>query len=270
MKVIKETTIAGNIIHRTIKVPSGKHGGKRKARKTYTSEAVKKNNFRLAVWRLWMLLCNNFTQKDAHFTLTHAGKEPSKKEAASSRRKFIGKLRKEFRKNGQELKYIMVTEMENHRIHHHVVINTQDITLIQRIWTSGHVHATPLYEEGDYHDLAEYLVKETEKTFRLEDSQHKHRYTRSRNLIMPVTKREEVGAKALSEEPHAVKGYYIPKERINRFEHPVTGLTHLEYIEVAIKEPKKYKRWPRGKEVIVKEWFKANKNTGIQEEWKND
>ena len=66
---------------------------------------------------------------------------------------------------------------------------------------------------------------------------------------MPIIKREPVNAYLLFEDPQPIKGYYIDKDSIRRYEHPVTGIEYLEYTEIAIDEPRKYKVWPRGKRV---------------------
>ena len=42
-----------------------------------------------------------------------------------------------------------------------------------------------LYDSGEYSQLADYLIKETERTFRDEDSAVKQRYSCSRNLTKP-------------------------------------------------------------------------------------
>ena len=263
MRVVRETTIAGKIIHRKILIPSGNHKQKRRGRLNVTKESVKRNNMRLAIWRLWMLLAKNFDSTGSHVTLTYSGAEPTKEQAAADRKKMIAKLRKEFRKKGKELKYVVVTEYKNKRIHHHIVINSQDVGLITKLWGKGIVRITALKKEGDYYKLAEYLIKETEKTFRDPDSQHKQRYSRSRNLIMPQTKRDETSLKEMMEDPTPISGYYIPKDRVRRYEHPVTGIDHLEYIEVALEKPRNYKVWPRGKVVTPREHYKI---TDIEEQ----
>ena len=117
MRVVRETTIAGKIIHRKILIPSGNHKQKRRGRLNVTKESVKRNNMRLAIWRLWMLLANNFDSSGSHVTLTYAGEEPKKEQAAADRKKMIAKLRKEFRKQGKELKYVVVTEFENKMVY---------------------------------------------------------------------------------------------------------------------------------------------------------
>lgn len=266
MKAVRKTTVAGKLIHRNVVIPSGNHKRGRKARHTITKEAVQKNNDLQAVWRLWMLLANNFDASGSHVTLTYAGDAPDKDQAAKDRANFIRRMSRTFAKAEKELKYIVVTEYENKRIHHHMVVNSQDVEMVTQLWGRGSVHFTALREEGDFHDLAEYLIKETTKTFRDPDSQHKHRYARSKNLAMPVTKRQEVSLSTLDEEPEPIKGYYIPKDRVRRYEHPVTGLEHLEYVEVALGAPRAFKVWPRGEIVDPREYYRANV-IEEQEEW---
>ncbi len=267
MKVLRDMTIAGKTILVSVRVPSGRHRGKRKNKYSVTKEAVQKNNMRVAAKNLTVLLNANFDENCAHITLTYKGEEPTNEEAKNDRKNFLRKLRRHLGKIGKELKYIAVTEYENKRIHHHVVVNTQDIAMLNKIWGKGFVYSTMLDDSGNYRKLAEYLIKETEKTFRLQDSVHKHRYTPSRNLYYPTVKREEVSVRELSKDPQPLKGYYIPRDEVRRFEHPVTGLEHLEYIMVALDRPKKYKTWPKGKVVKDKEYFKVNKIEEQERMW---
>ena len=88
-------------------------------------------------------------------------------------------MRDEYKKHGLELKYIQATEYLNKAIHHHIIINNVNdgketsLQYVNRIWgsiTKGHPKYVPLYDEGEYRKLADYFVKETDKTFRNEDS----------------------------------------------------------------------------------------------------
>lgn len=258
MKVIRDTAVAGKTMYVSIKVPSGKHGGRRKPKANLTSEAVQKNNDRLAARDLTLLINANFDEHDGHFTLTYKGDEPTEEQAARDRKNFIAKMRRKMAKLGKELKYIVVTEYLNHRIHHHIIMNTQDVPMVSKAWDKGYVRMTALDDTGNYKQLGEYLIKETTKTFRDPDSVHKRRYTASRNLARPVIKREIVNAAALSEDPKPIPGYYVPKDLVRRYEHPITGIEHLEYYMIAIDEPRKYKVWPRGTAVPGREHFRAD------------
>ena len=258
MKVVKEVWVAGRTIGVAIKLSTGDHTKKRAPKKNITSEKVRRNNNRLSARNLTMLINANFGKDDAHYTLTHE-LEVTQKQAAKERTNFLRRLSARFKKAGKELKYIAVTEYKNKRIHHHILINSSDLELIEEVWGKGHVHCTKLDDSGDYQELAEYLIKETQKTFREKDSVHKSRYSASRNLVKPVIKREEdVDIRELFKDPKPIEGYYIPAGRIRRYTHPVTGLEYLEYTMVAIDKPRRYKVWPRGKVVKGSEYYKIN------------
>ena len=254
---VRERWIAGKVIGTTIKLPSGNHTKKRAPRKNITAEKVRKNNDRLAVRNLTMLIDANFGKGDAHFTLTHK-KNVNQKQAARERSNFLKRLSARFKKAGRELKYIAVTEYKNKRIHHHIVINSSDLELIKEVWGKGFVYCSLLDDTGDYQELAEYLVKETQKTFREPDSVHKNRYSPSRNLIKPVIKRQYVDIAELFKDPEPIPGYYIPRDKVRRYEHPVTGVEHLEYVMIAIDKPRAYKVWPKGEIVKGREYYKIN------------
>lgn len=257
MKVFEETIVAGKTILRSIKISSGHHSDKRAPKRNVTPEAVRKNNDRLAVKNLTADLNANFGEGDLHVTLTY-DHVPELAQAKKDREKILRDLRRELKKQGVVLKYIAVTEYKNKRPHHHLVLNTSDLDLINRLWGKGWAHSTPLDDSGNYYKLAEYLIKETTKTFREEGSLHKRRYSCSRNIIHPAAKRQEVDLKKLEADPVPISGYYIPKDCERRFEHPVTGLEHLEYIEVALDKPRRFKVWPKGKLVSTREYYKAD------------
>lgn len=254
-KVKKEVCVAGKTIEVIVKVPSGRHTAGRKAKTNITREAVQKNNDRLAVIKLRRTLNANFQKGDLHIVLTYR-EAPETERAKKDRANFIKKLQRHCKKSGKELKYIAVTEYKHTRIHHHMVINMSDIEFLSDAWTHGLIKATPLDSSGQYGKLAEYLLKETQKTFREDGCPNKRRYSSSTNLIKPVVKSEYVNIEQLFDDPKAISGYYLTEENIRRYEHPVTHLEHLEYIMIALGEPRKYKVWPRGKVTSDKEYFK--------------
>jgi len=254
MKVFKDVCQAGKTIDVTIKVASGCHGGKRKPKMNITSEKVQRNNDRLAVKELTRKLNANFVTGDLHVVLTYEI-APEKLQAKKDRETFIRKLRKEMTGQGKELKYIAVTEYEHTRVHHHLVLSAVDIDTLSRVWDKGYVRTTVLDESGQYSKLAEYLIKETQKTFREEGSVYKRRYSCSGNLIKPQVTRVEVDPSELFEDPQPEEGYYIDYER--RYEHPVTGLEHLEYMMVTDGEPKDLS-WLAGKTISGREYFRIN------------
>ena len=75
--------------------------------------------------------------------------------------------------------------------------------------------AGTLYEDAEYAQLADYLIKETDKTFRDSDSPVKQRYSCSRNLVRPkVTRKDVKTTKGWEKDPKPWKGYYIKKDSL--------------------------------------------------------
>lgn len=257
MKVKKYICIAGKSIITEIRVTSGDHKGKRGPRRTITPEMVQKNNDRLAVLNLTKLLNANFGEGDLHIVLTYI-EAPDLETAKKDRKLFIERLKYRMKKEGKELKAICVTEYEQKRPHHHIVVNTSDIDMITACWQKGYVRGTKLDKTGNYKKLAEYLIKETTKTFREPNAVHKKRYTRIGKLVNPVTTEHEASYEELIDEPKPIKGYYIPEDYKRRFQHPITGLEHQEYIQIAIDKPRRFKKWPKGKIVSTRERFKPD------------
>ncbi len=273
-KIVRETCVAGAVIDQTIK-GSYKHYGRRKPNTNPTPEAVMKNNMRIAVKNLARKINANFYPGDYHLTLTYKGDEPTRQVAERELRNFLNRMKREFRKQEKELRYISVTEYKNHRIHHHVVMNYIDLPIIQRQWKRGMVRFTPFDTERDYTKLADYLIKETDKTFRDPANAVKQRYSCSRNLVTPIVKREWVSVKQLKDDPKPIKGYEIIEESIRRYEHPYTQLEHLEFRMIATDSVPRIRTWRKGKVATKGETYKRAmaikdqeaENTNDRSEW---
>ena len=253
MKTFKTAVVAGRTIWISVNLPSGVHSRSRGMKRNVTREQVRENNDRLAVRNLTFILNNNFDETCGHFTLTYKD-VPDPEQAARDRENFMRRMRRAI----PDLKSVAVTEYKNHRIHHHIVLSTTDVDLVSRTWKKGFVESTVLDKSGDYTNLAEYLVKETNKTFRDPDGIHKHRWSASRNLKKPDMKRAEVSARELEDDPKPISGYYIPEDRVRRYIHPVTGIEYLEYMMVALDKPRRYTVWPRGKIVSGREYYSVD------------
>ncbi len=193
-----------------------KRGEKRERRKLSTEEK-QKENFKTAVRKLHMILNLNFCGEDYWFTLTYPrDSRPGKEQAKKNLKKFIGQLRSEYKKLGKILKWIAVTEWNNKSIHHHMVISGIDETvkIVRKYWKFGRPQFKLLDENGDYEGLAEYIVKETKDTFRLEDTVNKQMYSCSRNLKRPVPERKRILKQSIDKEPYVFKGYYLVKDSV--------------------------------------------------------
>lgn len=256
-RVIRETCIAGAVIDRCIKA-SFPRGGKRKKKEKTTSDAVKKNNDMLALKNLTRLINLNFYPGDLHTTLTYA-EELSPEEANSELEKWIKRMRREYKKLDKEFYYIAVTEFKNKRIHHHVVMNYIDFQVINRQWKMGRIRCTPLDKTRNYRVLAEYLIKETQKTFREPENATKRRWKPSRNLKRPVVKREWVSISQLFQnldDIKPLKGYEIDRDTLRKYTNPVTKLDHLEYQMVSNEAVPRLSVWRKGKKVNRNETYR--------------
>lgn len=217
----------------------GVKGEKRSPKEKPTELSVQLANERAAEKRLLRLLINNFDTGDHHMTLTYRPKErPDPEGARKILGQFLRKMRKAYVKMGMELKYIAVTEWTGKAIHHHVVINDCPgfSRLTAQLWPHGGARSTALYPNHDYKQLAEYLIKETSKTFRSEGSPWGQRYTCSRNLKKPEETTEVIKAKEWRTVPSvpkslAAQGYVLQKESV--FEGTdIFGYPYLEYTMV--------------------------------------
>lgn len=254
-KVIRETWIAGAVISVMIKSSIAGSTRRRQPHHTPTNAAVMRNNDRIAVRKLAALINANFYPGDYHVTLTYAGDAPDPERAKKDLMNFLRRMKREFAKLGKEFYWIVVTEYKNKRIHHHIVMSYIDFHTIEKQWTKGHIFTSTLDRSRNYTKLAEYFVKETQKTFREAENATKRRWSASRNIKRPVVKRELVEARRLFEDPKPLKGYELCRDSIRRYEHPITGMEHLEYQMVSTDPVPRLTTWRKGKIVNRQETY---------------
>lgn len=177
---------------------------KRGKKSKETSERKKELNARRRKEHVCRILCANFNEGDSHVILTYKEVPEDEKKEIS---KFLRVLRREAKKTGTELKYIYVTEKgKRGRVHHHIVMNITDASMIRHAWNAGTVKISPLYPDRDYEKLAEYLLKAQEEG--------KKRYHGSKNLEIPRPEIEIIKAGTWKKEPVPEKGYWIKKDTI--------------------------------------------------------
>lgn len=206
-----------------------------------TPEEIRQANMKQAARKLARKINANFRPGDLHMILTYKkDNRPDARAAKKQIKAFLDKMRSQYKRRGFVFKYILVTEHENKAIHHHLIINDINdgedttMTLSRKLWkTLGRIKTVPLYEEGEYQGLADYLIKETEKTFRKKDASFKQRYSCSRNLIDPPPKHRMVKAKYWLPDPRPRPGYYIPPQYVyNGFDK--LGYPYQRYVMVKI------------------------------------
>lgn len=263
----KEVIVAGSLISCRIydsrkRVP----GEKRQKKSKPTKKAVMEINRRNAERELMLKLHHNFGPGDLHVVLTYAGEEPTMEQAKKEVENFLKRLRRYFRKKDMTLKWIMVTEYKNKRIHHHMILSQMDTYDLEKLWTAGKARPTHLEGSGDYRKLAAYLIKETEKTFRQPDAYAKQRYSCSRTVVNPPKKTDErISPSQIEKDPEPVDGYYIDPDSIYRGINPVTGIPYLEYIMISLNPVPRLRIWPRGKKGRYKERYYQTKD--LEEEY---
>lgn len=261
---IKKTWKAGKTIE-VKKTYSARFGRKiqRSADIGHMGDAQKKVNKKRAVDELRRILNANFQSGDWHAIFTYPQtKEPTVEEAKRDREKLLRRARAAYKAAGVEMKTVKVTEYENHRIHHHIVMTDLGNSMreIKAIWRTiiAETYYTqeerdrgePLHlvfpwseldDSGQYGKLAEYLIKETEKTH-AEEGAKRHRYSCSRNIIRPQPTVEIIYAREWREEPPARRGYYIDREISYNGYSDVTGMEVQETVYVLLDKKQKKRR----------------------------
>lgn len=246
MKYIRQTIIAGATAIRSIYSSTGMRtpGLQRKAHQNLTPEKVQAVNLRNAIKKLAAILNHNFCDGDFHVTLTYRD-EPDPQTAKEILKRFKANMRDRMKRRDLPWKWVVVTEYENQRIHHHIVCNREALTVILNCWKEGHVHHVQLDTNGNYYDLAEYLCKETEKTFRDPDAVARQRYDRSRNLIVPQPRNERITKREYEEEirdPSGIEGYRILEDTVSRYENELTREECLQCVMLAAAPVKRYRK----------------------------
>lgn len=206
----------------------GAPGEKRNKKQERTPEDIRKQNERNRWKKLQRIIMANFKAGDWHLILKYKkGEAPDTyEEGLKHRQKFIGQMRKAYKKAGIPFKWIAVTERgkKGKVLHHHLVIEDirrdgiRTTDLIKEMWTYGTKFFVELYEDGEYEKLAEYIVKAEGK-----EECCWCTYSRSRNLSVPRPKKETIHRRSWRNPPVAPKGWYVVKDSVWNGTNPVTG-----------------------------------------------
>ena len=254
---IRKTWKAGKTVEvkKTFSARYGKSGSRGETIR-HTSDAQEAVNRRNAIGELRRTLNANFSPGDWHAMLTYPQAiPPTPEQAKRDMNLFLRKLRAHYRKQGRELKYVQATEYKRKRIHHHIVLPSLvcGIAPVKGIWKDllaetyytpeERERGEPLYirfrvsildDSGQYGKLAEYLIKETDKSRNDPDAICKRRYRQSRNLIHPKPMVEIIDAKRWREEAAQRKGYYIDKKASVDYISEDTGIPVQETVYVKV------------------------------------
>ena len=220
---------------------SGRYGApgmKREPKKKATPEEVERHNHWKRCRDLRRIIELNFEGGDWHVTLTcEKDKRPTKEEAPKVIRKFLAKLRQEYKKQGWELKYVISCEIgDRGAVHWHMVCNnehnemTDSAKLIRENWPRGRPYFSNMDATGEYERLAKYMVKQASKRIERGETVEKMSYSRSRNLKKPVERRERIRANAWRKDPKIPEGWELVEDSLVNGISEVTGLPWQQYV----------------------------------------
>lgn len=157
----------------------------RSGRYRATSEVQAKLNENNSVKRLERLLHCNFTTEDYALHLTYADDKlpPDAQTAQKDVQNFLRRVRRWYKAQGKELKYICVTEKgkRSQRVHHHLILSGGvDRSELESFWHLGYANTKRLqFTKNGVAGLANYITKQP-LLFK--------RWSASRNLKKPIVK----------------------------------------------------------------------------------
>lgn len=212
----------------------GAPGRKRTKKQKRTPEDIARQNHTNRVNKVKRLIITNFKEGDWHLTLNYKKRERPEniEEAKDYLKKFLNTVRKELKKEGMTFRYIGVTEIgkKGQALHHHLIIenikteDTDIVELVKRSWTHGNTFWSAMYEDGEFEQLASYIVKKEAKVGSWSS------YTRSRrNLKEPKRESEIKRRRCWPESPWVKKGYELIKGSLYDGLNPVTGYPYRHY-----------------------------------------
>lgn len=157
-----------------------KYKPQRAGKQNVTTPKQKRLNDKKSRRHFRLLAKSNFGQDDLHLTLSYENEPSTVEEAEHLLQNYLRRLKRAYKSEGQELKYIYITEegAKNDRLHHHLFVNSAiDRNKIEQIWGLGYANSVRIQlEHGGIDGLVCYLSK---------DPKGRKRYTSSRNLIKP-------------------------------------------------------------------------------------
>ncbi len=222
-----ERTYAGNY---------GARGKKRQKRAKPTEEQIAKQNQYNREKNLRRILKANFVEDDHWVLLTYLkGYRTDISQSKKDFKKFYRMLRREYRKRGYELKWVVRTEVgKRGAAHHHFLTNRipDGDVLIKNCWRkikgAGFPSFKHTHEEGGFAGLAWYLTKPPD------NKGMEHNYSRSRNLVIPEPEITRTTKKEILEYPIPPEGYYIDPDSVNMGINPITGNEYQHFIAYKI------------------------------------
>lgn len=207
----------------------GAPGAKRQKRRKPTREEMRRQNQRTRERRTRWMLRENFEEADCFVTLTYrqTSRPENMDQAAKDWELCRRRIKSIYRKAGVEFMWMSNIEVGCRGAWHiHAVLKNVPglIEALQKHWGKPHggVLIKPMWSEGEFAQLAAYLVKTPETDKRLVDAKASH----SRNLMIPEPKERKYSRWRTFDQaaPRQIpKGWRVDKESL------VEGITKMGY-----------------------------------------
>lgn len=241
----------------------GKKGEKRQKKEKPTPEQMELYNRINKAKKIRRTIALNFKEMDYWISLTYEkNTQKDIQQVKSDVKKLVDKLRHEYKKRGAVLLWMEIVEIgKRGGLHAHIVLNRIADTdmMVAKYWEHGHPYFKPLYEEGQYEELASYMAKlppeedekhpEKSRQERMEKiTKENYYFSSSRNLIRPEPAEHHryfrrTVERIIRNGPKPEPGYYIDKSSIKTGVNKVTGLSYLYYMEYPLQqEPQGHRR----------------------------
>lgn len=156
----------------------------RAGREKVTAAAQQEVNRRNAVRRMERLVQCNFTRAAIIVTCTYEGKNPDEENAEHQLDLYLGRLRRAARKQGNELKYVAITERASTgRIHHHMIVEGVDRDTAENKWRHGFCNARKYQQRTEqFVGIVRYMLKYRST----QDQLVSRRIRTSQGMVRPV------------------------------------------------------------------------------------
>ena len=215
----------------------------RKKRSRDTPKAMMRYNHQKRVEKIQMLMILNF-DRGFHVTLDYPkdGRPATYQEAEKNLMKCLAKTSRRLKKKNIRFKYIAVTERGKRAaaLHHHVIIEGLDEVLSELMKSWGyHMKISPMYEDGAYKDLAEYILKHETK-----EECIGVKYHRSRNLKEPDV-RVSVCPGPIKDDPEIPEGYHLVQDSFVNGYNELLDIRYQSYLCKRDEHPKDIPNRPK-------------------------
>lgn len=208
----------------------------REGRKQPTSERQAAINRKNSLLNLTRTMNASFGVGDLYVTFSYGKSERPEdfEEFQSQAKGLLKRLRKLYKKHGLVFRYIWVAERgKQGGTHIHMVMSGIDGRKLRDVWPYGFITIKPLDPSGNYHRLAAYFIKYSDKTMRTENKLQGKRYNASKNLVHPKPEKTKI-RKRRKFDPGAIKvpeGWYLDQDTV---EHGVSDFTGYEYLSYTL------------------------------------